>query len=58
MCGQTQRHTEGGGFKSWEGKSVAAITNVKGAGDATTDSCGDNQDTLAPKADRMADLTN
>ena len=39
--------------------NVVAITDVDGgAGDATTVGCGDNQDTLAPGAHRIADSTN
>ena len=34
------------------------IAEVGGAADATTEDCGDVKDTLAPKVDSMADLTN
>ena len=33
------------------------VDHFSGASEATTDNSGDKQDTLAPKADRVADLT-
>ena len=42
----------------WYAHGVVAITDEVGAGDATTQSSCDIQDTLAPIADKLADLTN
>ena len=38
--------------------ALNVVGHFSGASEATTGNSGDKQDTLAPKADRAADLTN